>query len=179
MSDYSELDEGVFVSGGGMCPVQFNGTIDDQPFYFRARHSSWCLTIATKDPVGAFLDEPEDTLLLKLWAFYGDPDDTHGAGYMPLEEAENFIKIGAQEYRNGKRGVHQINLQPVEDGIRLLCSAAQNEFLYSDYKDSWLEAEDRKDFDDYISKQSPEVVATIHQRGPEYVARVRDRYKDI
>ena len=75
---------------GGNCPVQAEGTIDGKPFYFRARSSSWSMSIGGSDVVG----NPE-------WYFqqaYGE--DGYSAGWMTEEEALTFINQSANLYIN-------------------------------------------------------------------------------
>lgn len=46
MNDSSETKAIIIIdSFGGNCPVQAEGTIDGKPFYFRARGSSWSMSI--------------------------------------------------------------------------------------------------------------------------------------
>jgi hypothetical protein len=52
----ASLDLGVKVEidgRGGMCPVQIDGTANDHPFYFRARHGEWTCAIVGpgEDPI--------------------------------------------------------------------------------------------------------------------------------
>jgi hypothetical protein len=77
---------------GGNCPVQAEGTINDKPFYFRARGEHWSLGIGI-DPIG----DPE-------WEhaeWYGEWPD---AGWMPVEEAEAFLRHAAACYAEGLPG---------------------------------------------------------------------------
>ncbi len=73
---------------GGNCPVQAEGTINGEAFYFRARGAHWSMSIGGADPVG----EPS-------WYYeerYGDgPFD---AGWMPDDEALTFIGRAARHY---------------------------------------------------------------------------------
>lgn len=49
-----EATEGLIVTYlGGACPTQAEGTIFGNPFYFRARHGTWDLTVTVpgSDPV--------------------------------------------------------------------------------------------------------------------------------
>ena len=76
-------DAGITIdSMGGNCPVQIEGLIDGQPFYFRARGDSWALHVGPK----------EDWFTDREWlheADYGDgPFD---AGWMPEHEALGFV----------------------------------------------------------------------------------------
>jgi hypothetical protein len=80
--------EGIWISSiGGACPCQADGTIDGNPFYFRARHADWTLDIVKpgKDPV---MPTRED----RIQHFEGD--DPWG-GYMPPEEAAKIIVVAA------------------------------------------------------------------------------------
>jgi len=74
---------------GGNCPVQAEGTIDGHPFYFRARGQHWNIGIGG-EPVGAPAWEHEEA--------YGD--GPFAAGYMPVEEAMQFIRKAAQKFHN-------------------------------------------------------------------------------
>lgn len=77
---------------GGCCPVQAEGTIDGKPFYFRARGSSWSMSIGGSDVVG----NPE-------WFYkqaYGV--DGFSAGWMTEEEALTFINQSAKLYIKDK-----------------------------------------------------------------------------
>jgi hypothetical protein len=77
---------------GGNCPVQGEGTINGKKFYFRARGEHWSLGVGA-DPVG----EPE-------WYHekpYGVWPD---AGWMPLDEAEDFLRTAADRYAAGLPG---------------------------------------------------------------------------
>ena len=80
---------------GGNCPVQAEGTIDGKPFYFRARGSHWTLSIGGVDPV----DKPD-------WFWhesYGNgPFD---AGWMPVDEAEAFLRAAAGRFHRGEGGM--------------------------------------------------------------------------
>ena len=50
MNDSSETKAIIIIdSFGGNCPVQAEGTIDGKPFYFRARGSSWSMSIGGDD----------------------------------------------------------------------------------------------------------------------------------
>jgi len=65
---------------GGNCPVQAEGTINGQPFYFRARGDSWRMNIGD-------------------WSYEEDygtgPFD---AGWMTEDEARAFIKQSADKF---------------------------------------------------------------------------------
>ena len=71
---------------GGNCTVQAEGTVDGEPFYFRARGERWSIGIGG-DPV----DEPK-------W-FYEEPYGTWpDAGWMAVEEAETFLQAAVRRY---------------------------------------------------------------------------------
>ena len=71
----------------GHCPVQGEGTINGMPFYFRARHGLWTMTI-DNDPVEA--------------AFRGAGREWAGvyenASWMDHAEARAIIEKCAKEY---------------------------------------------------------------------------------
>lgn len=73
---------------GGNCPVQAEGTIDDEPFYFRARGQGWSLSVGG-----------DDVMMDPKWHHseqYGDgPFD---AGWMPEDEALAFIEQSATAF---------------------------------------------------------------------------------
>jgi hypothetical protein len=68
---------------GGNCPVQAEGTIDGQEFYFRARHEHWSLSIG-RDHDGA-----------ALWFTTGARDN---AGWLDEDEAIALIAEAAKLY---------------------------------------------------------------------------------
>lgn len=74
---------------GGNCPVQAEGTIDGQEFYFRARGMRWSLSVGGRDVVGApdwYYEEP-----------YGEEE--FAAGWMTEDEARAFIDKASGLYR--------------------------------------------------------------------------------
>lgn len=74
---------------GGNCPVQGEGTIDDRPFYFRARGEHWSFGVG-HDPVG----DPD-------WYYEEEyPGGEYAAGWMTEAEARAFIDKAAALYRN-------------------------------------------------------------------------------
>ena len=103
---------------GGNCPVQAEGMVNGVPFYFRARGDSWTFSVGA-DPVGVscglsegFHHEEE----------YGD--GPYDAGWMPVDEAEAFIRKGAELYLaaltkaptpDGAERVHEQVPQPIRD----------------------------------------------------------------
>lgn len=62
----------VVTSMGGVCPTQAEGEMDGNPFYFRARHGVWNLTVV-KPGCDAAWPKKDDVLL----TLDGD-DPTHG-----------------------------------------------------------------------------------------------------
>lgn len=79
------MGEVVITLIGGNCPVQAEGTIAGEPFYFRARGQRWSIEIGGGFVLGGegfYYEEP-----------YGDgPFD---AGWMPVDEARGFIAKAA------------------------------------------------------------------------------------
>jgi hypothetical protein len=59
----------------GNCPVQAEGTFDGEPFYFRARYTSWRVEVGEWE-CGALYRE----------------DSKYGAGWMSEKEARAFIE---------------------------------------------------------------------------------------
>ena len=77
---------------GGNCPVQAEGRIGGEPFYFRARGDSWSIGIGGK-PIG----EPD-------W-FYREPYGAgFEAGWMEVTEARAFIEQAARAWAAEKAG---------------------------------------------------------------------------
>lgn len=78
---------------GGNCPVQAEGTINGENFYFRARGAHWSLEIGGHDPCAKCdwsYDEPYG-----IW-----PD----AGWMTEDEALFFIAKGAALFAGRRAG---------------------------------------------------------------------------
>lgn len=87
---------------GGQCPVQAEGAINAQPFYFRARGAGWSMSIGGKNPV----TEPE----WFFWAPYPDLSNAKeedgrslAAGWMTEEAARSFIYTAAMLYAVSKK----------------------------------------------------------------------------
>lgn len=72
---------------GGNCPVQAEGTIDGEPFYFRARGERWSIGIG-----GDVVADPD-------W-YYEEPypGEKFAAGWMTDDEARKFISEAAERY---------------------------------------------------------------------------------
>jgi hypothetical protein len=81
---------------GGNCPVQAEGTVDGQRFYFRARGEGWQFHVAPTD------EEIFDAGRMICDEDYGVWPD---AGWMPRHEALGFIVRGISEYRAAQGGV--------------------------------------------------------------------------
>lgn len=66
---------------GGNCPVQAEGTIGGEPFYFRARGEHWSMSIGGRD-----------VILEPKWRHEEPyPGGQFDAGWMPQWEALGFI----------------------------------------------------------------------------------------
>lgn len=77
----------------GQCPVQSEGFIDGQPYYFRARGASWSIGIGGGDPVTA----PD-------WEYEEDYGAWPDAGYMSEAVAVDFIRKAVQLFRTANAG---------------------------------------------------------------------------
>ena len=80
----------------GQCPVQVDGTIDDYPFYFRARGNHWALYVSRVQMNW----EQFDPFTPESWK-YSEPykeDVAFAAGWMGHDEAEQFIKRAAEKF---------------------------------------------------------------------------------
>lgn len=87
------MSEGLHINWiGGNCPVQGEGAVDGQEFYFRARFKRWSMSIGGEDVVG----EP-------AW-YYEEPYGTgpYDAGWMPESEARAFIDKAVALWRTRK-----------------------------------------------------------------------------
>src|SRR5262245_31139700 len=76
---------------GGNCPVQAEGTIGGEPFYFRARGTHWSIGIG-----GDVVGNPDWNREVP-WG-----DGPFSAGWMPIEEAKRIIEQCAKDYMEGK-----------------------------------------------------------------------------
>ncbi|RVT96202.1 hypothetical protein EOD42_13885 [Rhodovarius crocodyli] len=88
MADHALPMPGIIIETlAGQCPVEAEGTIDGEPFYFRSRGAHWTLGIG-----GEVIGDPR-------WQYrepYGTWPD---AGYITEEQARRFIAEGAARYR--------------------------------------------------------------------------------
>jgi hypothetical protein len=78
-------------------PVEYEGTINGRPFYFRARHDWWFFGVANT------VDEASvaDLLTATAHAFFRKAkwgDGPYAASHIPFEEAERIIRACAEEY---------------------------------------------------------------------------------
>ncbi len=79
----------IVTSIGGMCPTQAVGTIGGNPFYFRARHGIWTLTVVKPGCDAVLPDNADDVVL------YQDGDDpTHG--WMDESAVRGILQTAAQ-----------------------------------------------------------------------------------
>jgi hypothetical protein len=83
---------GVIVTLGGNCPVQCDGKIDGQWFYFRARGERWTFTVAPTD--AEIFSKP--TFHLERAYGVGSRFD---AGWMEQSEAVGFMCEGVKAFR--------------------------------------------------------------------------------
>ncbi len=78
-------------SAGGVCPVQYQGEMSGYPFYFRARHGTWKITVARegKDPVALNMGIGDSKEILHQEE---GEDDTEG--FMELADvAEILLRV--------------------------------------------------------------------------------------
>lgn len=77
---------------GGNCPVQAEGTINEKPFYYRARGDRWSLGIGA-EPIGA----PE-------WTHVEICGAALEAGWMEEDEATEHLERALALYAAGRPG---------------------------------------------------------------------------
>ena len=87
-------------------PVQAEGTVCGNPFYFRSRHEHWSFAVSEDpdvDPVD--IESPEQGAAHGFFVeeMYGDKP--HLASFMPLEEARHIIESCAQSYVTQRRPI--------------------------------------------------------------------------
>ncbi|PTW59751.1 hypothetical protein C8N35_106136 [Breoghania corrubedonensis] len=84
------IDDDVVVRGPfGVCPVQADGLVDGDDFYFRARGNYWSLSIG-----GNVLKAPD-------WYYEEDYGVRFEAGGMSMDEALQCILKAARLFRSG------------------------------------------------------------------------------
>lgn len=88
---------------GGNCPVQAEGRIGSEPFYFRARGQRWSIGIG-----GDVVGNPD-------WYYEEEyPGGQFTAGWMTEAEARSFIGQATDRYRAAKSTVSTDDGQPDE-----------------------------------------------------------------
>lgn len=99
----------------GACPVQFEGTVDEQPAYFRARGDGWSFTIVDddEDPVG-----PDDPNKVRYHATDNVEGGMFAASWLDPLEAGEIITRCIKDFRSGGSGVDKrADLYSIEDYI--------------------------------------------------------------
>lgn len=87
----AQEDPGLVVDWiGGNCPVQAEGKIDGEEFYFRARGNRWTMSIGGPQILSYPSWHHEEP--------YGDTE--FAAGWMSEEEALGFIRKAVQMWRD-------------------------------------------------------------------------------
>ena len=85
-------------------PVQYEGTVEGHPFYFRARYDGWFFAVAATldEAINApSFDEANSGDMFPNGAFVREAqwgDGPFTASYMPVEEAERIIRWCAEAY---------------------------------------------------------------------------------
>lgn len=92
---------------GGNCPVQAQGKIDGEPFYFRARGQAWSLSIGSNDRMrGSMGVHGRDVIGNPKWYHREEwGEDEFSAGWMPYETAREMIEKGAALFRETPGGL--------------------------------------------------------------------------
>ncbi len=156
------MDKLEITSLGGNCPVQGEGFIDGYPFYFRARGESWSLEISKRGDSEVALGN-DAKFELEVWGWYGEPGEMFGAGWMEIEEAEKLIIEVAALFVGGLRGTHQLNPDPVKDGLRMLADIRYLEVTLN-HGNPIKELNDYQEVDGFLENQPPEVVEEINKQ---------------
>jgi hypothetical protein len=83
---------------GGQCPVQGYGHLGDHLWYFRARGESWSFAVwaAGIGWLNGYELPHEDPIF--TWVEPYHLEDPFGAGYMPEDEARQFIQQAADRF---------------------------------------------------------------------------------
>lgn len=84
---------------GGNCPVQAEGTFDNNSFYFRARWEHWTLTVGCGTGEDSVFSDP----IWNAGEKYGG-GDPYAAGWMSEEEAMRLIRACYDKWLLGGRG---------------------------------------------------------------------------
>lgn len=92
MADTPAPDTGIYIDSiGGQCPVEAEGTIDGEHFYFRSRGERWSLGVG-----GEIYGDP-------IWQYseaYGTWPD---AGWITEDQARQFIAQAAAKWRASRQ----------------------------------------------------------------------------
>ena len=94
----------------GRCPVQASGTIDGEPWYFRARGCGWSVSFGPWDKEIPWYVH---NAVLYVHGRYGERAQ---AGYMPTEHAEACLKLAFDLWIKGVRGAVEVTDGPQPDG---------------------------------------------------------------
>lgn len=87
---------------GGECPVQATGTIDGEPFYFRARWGTWRLSIGSdfEDDTKGMAVHGRNVVGRPRWSYEEEwGEGPFDAGWMSKGDAIKMIDKGAEKYR--------------------------------------------------------------------------------
>lgn len=164
---------------GGQCPVQAEGAIDDNPFYFRARGCSWSLTIVKPGGDAIAQEAAGDDLILHVWGYYGEPDDIYGAGWMSQEEAENYLNQAVEKYKNGERGIQQFDPNPILDAVRLACDIRYYEFQWGEAGVKQSMPDIHEELEKRISKFTENQLKEYQKQKEISLIKLEEWYKDI
>lgn len=82
---------------GGVCPIQAEGTINGEPFYFRSRHQHWSLCIGENASLGSY------SKLNKYYKKAKWGEGLHSAGFMNIKDAKTIIKDTINDYLKSDR----------------------------------------------------------------------------
>ena len=87
-----------------VAPVQFEGDIDGNPFYFRAWSNSWSSDLVEPgaNPIRTATAAREEKLLYHCCSIWGE--EIADASCMPKTEAERIIHLLLDQYEQGTRG---------------------------------------------------------------------------
>lgn len=77
---------------GGVCPIQAEGTINGEQFYFRSRHQHWSLCIG-KNPILGPHSKLNKYYKKEKWG-----EGLHSAGFMNIKDAKIIIKNTINDY---------------------------------------------------------------------------------
>lgn len=88
---------------GGNCPVQAEGQVDGEPFYFRARGAHWSMSIGSDTPDTSALGVyGRDVVSNPKWFYEEDFGVWPDAGWMSEDEARAFIDQAVTKWRKAE-----------------------------------------------------------------------------